>query len=196
MGQGDLFGMGDSIPKGLSYKTDLLDRAYETALIDALAALPLAPFEFHGWVGKRRVLSFGWKYDYDKEVAEPAPAIPSFLHAIRDKAAAFAGLEARALEQASVIEYREGAAIGWHRDKATFGTVVGISLGSSCRFMMRRKAGTKWERYEFLAEPRSAYVLRGPARTEWEHSIPGVEALRYSITFRERARTPARRPSS
>jgi hypothetical protein len=27
-------------------------------------------------------------------------------------------------------------------------------------------------------------LLRGPSRTEWEHSIPGVESLRYSITFR------------
>jgi alkylated DNA repair dioxygenase AlkB len=35
------------------------------------------------------------------------------------------------------------------------------------------------------AEPRSVYLLRGPSRTEWQHSIPGVEALRYSITFRE-----------
>jgi alkylated DNA repair dioxygenase AlkB len=188
MGQFELFGIGDSIPKGLSYKTDLIDRAYETALLDALRALPLEPFQFHGWVGKRRTVSFGWRYDYDKEAAEPAPAIPSFLHPIREKAAAFAGLSSSLLEQASVIEYGEGAAIGWHRDKATFGTVVGVSLHSSARFRMRRKAGTKWERYEFLAEPRSAYVLRGPARNEWEHSIPEVEALRYSITFRERAR--------
>jgi alkylated DNA repair dioxygenase AlkB len=35
------------------------------------------------------------------------------------------------------------------------------------------------------AEPRSAYLLSGPARTEWEHSIPRVDALRYSITSRD-----------
>ena len=187
-GQFDLFGIGDSIPKGLAYKTDLVDRPYETALLDALRSLPLAPFQFHGWVGKRRTLSFGWRYDYDKEAAEKADPIPSFLHPIRERAAAFAGLSSGALEQASVIEYGKGAAIGWHRDKATFGIVVGVSLLSSCSFKMRRKVGTKWERYEFIAEPRSAYVLRGPARNEWEHSIPEVEEERWSITFRERAR--------
>ena len=30
----------------------------------------------------------------------------------------------------------------------------------------------------------SAYLLSGPARSEWEHSIPPVDATRYSITFR------------
>ena len=31
---------------------------------------------------------------------------------------------------------------------------------------------------------RSVYVMRGPSRDEWEHSIPAVDELRYSITFR------------
>jgi alkylated DNA repair dioxygenase AlkB len=83
-----------------------------------------------------------------------------------------------------VTEYSPGAPIGWHRDKAMFGDVVGISLLSSCLFRMRRKAGDKWERYSRTLDPRSAYLMRGPSRTEWEHSIPPVDALRYSITFR------------
>ena len=53
-----------------------------------------------------------------------------------------------------------------------------------CRFRLRRKQGAKWERAVITAEPRSAYLLSGPARTEWEHSIPPVDGLRYSITFR------------
>jgi alkylated DNA repair dioxygenase AlkB len=32
--------------------------------------------------------------------------------------------------------------------------------------------------------PRSAYLLRGPARFDWEHSIPPLDRLRYSVTFR------------
>ena len=28
------------------------------------------------------------------------------------------------------------------------------------------------------------YLLRGQVRTDWEHSIPAVDAQRYSITFR------------
>jgi alkylated DNA repair dioxygenase AlkB len=88
------------------------------------------------------------------------------------------------LQQVLVTEYDAGAGIGWHRDKAVFGEVVGISLLSPCRFRLRRKAGTTWERVSLTAEPRSGYLLSGPSRTEWEHSIPEVDELRYSITFR------------
>jgi alkylated DNA repair dioxygenase AlkB len=61
--------------------------------------------------------------------------------------------------------------------------VVGISLLSSCTFRLRRKLETKWERVS-IVKPRSAYQLADVARTKWEHSIPDVEALCYSITFR------------
>jgi alkylated DNA repair dioxygenase AlkB len=82
------------------------------------------------------------------------------------------------------MEYGPGAAIGWHRDKSVFGQIVGVSLLSPCTFRLRRAVDTTWERVSLTAEPRSAYLLSGPAREEWEHSIPGVEQLRYSVTFR------------
>ena len=130
------------------------------------------------------MISYGWKYDFEAREVREAEAIPSWLLALREKAAEFAGITPDQLQQALVMEYDVGAAIGWHRDKAVFGDVIGVSLLSSCRFRLRRKAGTKWERASLKVDARSAYLLRGPARTEWEHSIPGVEALRYSITFR------------
>jgi alkylated DNA repair dioxygenase AlkB len=68
-----------------------------------------------------------------------------------------------------------------------FGDVVGISLLSPCRFRLRRKVGSRWQRASLTFEPGSAYLLRVPSRTEWEHSIPAVDALRYSITFRSLA---------
>jgi alkylated DNA repair dioxygenase AlkB len=83
-----------------------------------------------------------------------------------------------------ITEYTEDAAIGWHKDRSVFGDVVGISLLSPCTFRFRKKAGAKWERRSLIAEPRSVYLLRGPSRSEWEHSIPGVDSPRYSITFR------------
>ena len=84
-----------------------------------------------------------------------------------------------------VTEYAPGAGIGWHRDKVVFGEVVGVSLLSPCLFRQRRKVGErKWERANLVVEPRSAYLLSGPARTQWEHSIPPAEAPRYSVTFR------------
>jgi alkylated DNA repair dioxygenase AlkB len=35
-------------------------------------------------------------------------------------------------------------------------------------------------------QPRSIYLLRGPARWEWQHSVSATRSLRYSITFRTR----------
>src|ERR1051326_5280025 len=111
--------------------------------------------------------------------------MPDFLRDLRETAARFAELPAARLQHVLVIEYGEGAGIGWHRDKPVFGDVVGLSLLSPCVFRLRRKVGPRrWERVSLTAQPRSAYVLRGPSRTEWEHSIPPVDALRYSVTFR------------
>jgi alkylated DNA repair dioxygenase AlkB len=88
------------------------------------------------------------------------------------------------LRQALVTEYAPGAGIGWHRDKNVFNEIIGISLLASCVFRLRRSVGSSWERANVVVDARSAYLLSGPARTEWEHSIPAVDALRYSITFR------------
>jgi alkylated DNA repair dioxygenase AlkB len=146
--------------------------------------LPFRDFEFHGYTGRRRVVSFGWHYDFGARLLRKADDLPDFLLALRPAAAAFAGLEPAALQHVLVTEYGPGAAIGWHRDKAVFGEVVGISLLAACTFRLRRAVGERWERASLVAEPRSAYLLSGAARTEWEHSIPPVDALRYSITFR------------
>jgi alkylated DNA repair dioxygenase AlkB len=109
---------------------------------------------------------------------------PAFLLPLRERAARFANLEASDLQHVLLTEYAPGAGIGWHKDKPMFAEVVGISLGSPCAFRFRRKSGRTWERASVVAEPRSAYLLRGPSRTEWEHSIPALDRLRYSITFR------------
>jgi len=103
--------------------------------------------------------------------------IPTFLLTLRERAAAFAVLATRDLPHALITEYGPGAAIGWHRDKGVFGDVIGISLLAPCIFRLRRKADPTWERYSLNVEPRAAYLLRGASRTEWEHSIPAVDAL-------------------
>lgn len=173
-----------SPPEGFRYEEELLLPEEEARLVRHIERLPLKEFEFHGYTGKRRVLSFGWHYDFGSSSLDRADDIPEFLRPIRERAAAFAGLTAEAFPHVLVTEYTPGTPIGWHRDKAVFDDVVGVSLGSACRFRFRRKAGTAWERYTLELQPRSFYLLRGPARTNWEHSIPAVESLRYSITFR------------
>jgi len=171
-------------PEGLQYRPDFLLPGEEETLVERFASLPFKAFEFQGFVGKRRTVSFGWHYAFDGSGLHEAAPMPDFLIPVRNRAAAFAGTDGAALQHALVIEYAPGAGIGWHRDRPVFGDVVGISLLAPARIRFRRKAGEKWERASVTAEPGSAYLLTGPAREEWEHSIAPMEALRYSITFR------------
>jgi alkylated DNA repair dioxygenase AlkB len=180
----DLFGADPVLPDGFVYRPEVVSADEEQALIERIRELPLKEFEFHGYTGKRRVMSYGWKYDFSARAVQNVGDIPSWLLPLRHTAAEFAGITPEQLQQALVTEYDVGTPIGWHRDKAVFGEVIGISLLSSCRFRLRRKLGSTWERASLIVQPRSAYLLRGLSRTEWEHSIPPVEALRYSITFR------------
>ena len=91
---------------------------------------------------------------------------------------------AEGLQQILINEYALGAGIGWHRDKAMFEDVIAVSLASPSTLRLRRKDGADWERASQILRPRSAYLLRGPSRREWEHSVPPVSQLRYSVTFR------------
>ncbi|HEX8521941.1 MAG TPA: alpha-ketoglutarate-dependent dioxygenase AlkB [Tepidisphaeraceae bacterium] len=185
-GQLDLFGAKSdpSLPEGFKYQREVIGADEEAELVKHIEPLPFKDFEFQGYIGKRRVISFGWRYDFNERELQKVDDMPGFLLALREKAAAFAGLTSADLQHVLVTEYGPGAAIGWHKDKAVFDEVVGFSLLTPCRFRLRRKQGEKWERAEISAEPRSAYLLSGPARSEWEHSIPPMEKLRYSITFR------------
>ena len=183
--QADLFDRAASLPSGFSYQAGLIEPQCERALLAQLTRLPFHEFEFHGFQAKRRVVWFGWRYDFNggglRRTHEP---LPPFLISVRDRAAAYAQIKPWDLQQVLVTEYRPGAAIGWHKDRSDFGVVVGLSLLSPCRFRLRRKNKVKWERVNLTLPPRSIYVLRGASRSEWEHSIPAVSALRYSITFR------------
>jgi alkylated DNA repair dioxygenase AlkB len=174
----------DALPAGFKYRADVITLADERQLLRQVETLPFEEFHFHGFTGKRRVVSFGWRYNFDERELKRANDIPPFLDPLRRAAAAFAGLPAGAFQHVLVTEYRPGAAIGWHRDKAVFAEVVGVSLLATCRFRFRRQLAGKWQRAARDLAPRSIYLLSGPSRTEWEHSIPAVEALRYSITFR------------
>jgi alkylated DNA repair dioxygenase AlkB len=177
------------LPEGLEYRSGLVMPTEEAELIERFQTLDFKPFEFHGYFGNRRVVSFGWHYDFADRQVRQAQDLPEFLMPLRDHAAAFAGIDPAALEHALVTEYSPGAGIGWHRDRPVFDDVIGISLAAPCRFRLRRKQGTTWQRAALNLQPRSAYLLRGPVRHDWEHSIPPVEQLRYSVTFR--SKTPA-----
>jgi alkylated DNA repair dioxygenase AlkB len=144
----------------------------------------MQPFDFHGYLANRQVVSFGYRYDCDRgSVVEAAP-FPAFLIPLRRMVGAILDRPAEAFRQVLINEYQPGAGIGWHRDKAQFDEVVGVSLLAPCVLRFRRKVVETWDRASLTVEPRSVYLLSGPARTVWEHSIPARDRLRYSITLR------------
>lgn len=177
---------------GLFYQPELIDAEYEVALLSEVRRLPFRNFEFHGYLGKRQVVSYGWRYDYTGRGAlQEADAIPDFLLELRQLAASFAKLEPANLQQVLVTQYEPGAGIGWHRDKPVFEQVIGVSLLAPCVIRFRHRDSKEetgkrrvWRRVSVPVQNRSIYLLSGPARWEWEHSIAGVAETRYSVTFR------------
>ena len=52
-------------PEGLRYTADFVSPAIEQKLISGIRSLPLQPFQFGQFEGKRRVAMFGFRYDND-----------------------------------------------------------------------------------------------------------------------------------
>jgi alkylated DNA repair dioxygenase AlkB len=181
-----LFSPTTGAPEGLRYAAEFISPAIERELIGQVSGLPLKPFQFGAFEGKRRVASFGFRYDYTLRRMQGAGPIPGWLGPLIGMVEAFGGPSTR-VQQVLCTEYDAGVGIGWHRDKPPFDGIFGLSLGSPCKFRFRKPAGEKWQRYTLDAEPRSLYMMSGESRQLWEHSIPAVEAPRYSITFRTMA---------
>lgn len=188
--QPDLFaGSAPSAPAipGLAFAPDFLGPREETDLIARIDAAPLAPFRFRQWEGKRLTASYGWAYDFAAGRMNPAPALPDWLLPLRERAAAFAGLEPDAFVQALLIRYDPGAGIGWHKDRPVFEHVIGISLGEPAMMRFRRQKVRGFDRLGVPLPPRSIYHLSGEVRHDWEHSIALMERPRWSITLRSLA---------
>lgn len=172
------------LPDGFAYRPDLIGEDEERDLVARFQDLDFKPYEHLGYLGNRRVAGFGWRQDDNGRMVETGEAIPDFLRPLLDKVATFTGLARETFRHALVTEYAPGAGIGWHRDRPPTLAIAGVSLLSPCTFRLRRKAGDKWDRASIIAAPRSAYLMSGHARSDWQHSIPPVEAARYSVTFR------------
>jgi alkylated DNA repair dioxygenase AlkB len=178
----DLFGA--PVVDGLSQGHNIVSPAEEQTLIASIDAADLAPFHFHGFLGKRLTISYGWRYDYDDATFSRTDEIPEWLSPLRQRAARFACVDPAELVQALLIRYDPGAGIGWHRDRPVFDHVVGISLGAPTTMRFRRRRAGGFDRASAFLAPRSVYHLTGEARHEWEHSIASMEVTRWSITFR------------
>jgi DNA oxidative demethylase len=174
-------------PRGLRYVPEFLDADEEQRLLTEIERLRFEPVRMHGIEARRRVVHFGTRYQFDSRDVTPTLPIPDFLQPLYERAAAAAGFPRAAVPQALVTRYPPGAGIGWHRDAPPFGAViVGISLGTACemRFRMATAAGYDYDVYKQELEPRSLYLFSGAARFHWQHMIPAVQVLRYSVTFR------------
>jgi alkylated DNA repair dioxygenase AlkB len=191
------FAQPDQLPEGFLYRDGFLSEPQESELLRIFPALDFAAYDYHGYLAKRRVARYGVNYDINThELSGIARPIPDFLLTVRQRAAEFAGVSAESLVQAMVSEYSVGTPIGWHRDAPQFGTIIGISLGSACRMRLKpfgpTGSSSLGKVLSILLEPRSIYVMRGAARSRWQHSIPAVDHMRYSITFRTLRATASR----
>jgi alkylated DNA repair dioxygenase AlkB len=181
----DLFHTVSPVAPGFRYEADLVSEAAQIALVDEIKKLPLHAFDFHGFKANRRVISYGWRYDFTSARLVQIDPIPEWLFPLRETVARFARIGAEEFAHVLISEYAPGAGIGWHKDKAVFDKIAGVSLGASCPLRLRKAKGDgKWIRAQQELAPGSMYLLGGEARTEWEHSIAPVEALRYSLTWR------------
>jgi len=173
-------------PDGLLYQPRFLSADEENGLLDAIRELPLQAAAYKQWKAKRRIVSYGARYDFDRNELEPAGPVPAFLAPLRRRIAAETNLAEDALAYALVAEYSPGVQLGWHRDVPSFADVVGVSLLGPARMRFRPYPPTGRRRTTFALdlEPRSLYVLTGDARWRWQHAISPTKTLRYSITFR------------
>jgi alkylated DNA repair dioxygenase AlkB len=198
--QGELFPAATAfLPEGMVYQPEFLTPAEEAELIRVVEGMPVEEMRYRGFTARRRVLSFGGQYDFTANRLHSAAALPLSLEPLRHKVAAWLGVEAAAFTQVLVAEYREGTPLGWHRDVPEFEEVVGISLLNPAEMRLRpypprepKKAGV----IKLVVEPRSIYLLRGPARWQWQHSVSPTKSLRYSITFRTSSRGRGSRAGS
>ena len=184
--QRDFFPATDqAFAAGYAYEPEFLCAAEEERLIGEIARLPLAQAEYKGFLAKRRIVSYGGRYDFSARRLHTGEPIAPFLLPLRAKAAAWAGCSADDFTHALIAEYPPGSQLGWHRDVPEFELVVGVSLVGPCRMRFRRyPPHSRAKSIALELEPRSIYRLAGEVRWEWQHSVPPVPALRYSITFR------------
>lgn len=179
--------------QGFAYAPDFLSADDEALLLEHVRSLPLANAQYKEFRAKRRVASYGGRYDYDNNRLDAAAPIPEFLHPLRARVASWVQRPPEEFTHALIAEYAQGVQLGWHRDVPDFELVAGVSLQSDCRMRFRRyPPGPREKSIAIELARRSAYKMEGEARWGWQHSVPPVPELRYSITFRT-LRSPAAR---
>jgi alkylated DNA repair dioxygenase AlkB len=175
------------VPEGFHYHHDFLTIEEEEQLLRDIGAIELHPLIFQGFEAKRKVSSFGYDWSFDKRTLSRGKEIPPAFDFLIQKIADQIEIAKNAFAELLITEYPVGSVINWHRDAPPFDVIIGISLLSDCIFRLRpydKKKQTRNAIISFPVKQRSLYILKEAARTDWEHSIPAVKHLRYSITLR------------
>lgn len=186
-GQVDLFATAHQLPPDFIYRDEFITRDEEEALLQNIAVMPLQHASYRQWIAKRRIVSFGGRYDFTHHELHPAEPIPAFLHPLRDRMAGWVGIAPDGFGHATIAEYSPGTQLGWHRDVPDFEIVAGVSLQGMARMRFRPYPPVDgWTRSIMTLDlpPRSAYIIRNEARWKWQHAISPTKEMRYSITFR------------
>lgn len=175
------------LPNGLVYAPDFLSQAEEAGLVALIETLPLQAARYKEYRARRRVVSYGGSFDYDANRLLPSAPLIAPLQPLRQRVADWLGVEPGRLVHALVAEYSPRTPLGWHRDVPDFEDVVVVSLGGMATLRFRPYPPSRPKPADIVRlalAPRSIYLLRGPARWAWQHSVAPTEVLRWSVTFR------------
>jgi alkylated DNA repair dioxygenase AlkB len=182
-----LFSIEPTLPEGFTYTPDFISEAEEAALLDVISRINLHTFLFQGYEAKRKVASFGWDWSFEKQILSKGKDIPHEFSWLAERVSNKAGIAKNTIGELLVTEYPIDAVINWHRDAPPFELIAGISLKTDCIFRLRPHDKKKQGRGSIISFPvkkRSLYIMQGPAREQWEHSIQPVKDVRYSVTLR------------
>jgi alkylated DNA repair dioxygenase AlkB len=182
-----LFPVEPTFPEGFSYTPDFLSEDEEAELFNLIKNINLHNFNFQGFKANRKVASFGYDYSFDNGKLTKGKEIPATFDFLIEKVSKQVAIPPNEFAELLVTEYSPGTVINWHRDAPPFDLIAGISIIADCTFRLRPQDKAKQGRSSVISFPvkrRSLYIIQGPARTHWQHSITPVKETRYSITLR------------
>lgn len=192
--QSKLFDVSSQLPNGFIYRPDFVTPEEEEVLLAYIDNSDMHHGRFMVDTGperlivetKRKIIGYGWGYDFKHERFVPGPPLPRFLQPLARRIAKWLDISPKRMVEALINDYEPGSGIGWHRDREAFEHIVGISLAGWCRMRVRPldKIGDRAAIVAVELEPRSAYLMQGVSRWQWQHSVAPVPARRVSITFR------------
>jgi alkylated DNA repair dioxygenase AlkB len=182
-----LFPLEPHYPEGFSYTRHFISEDEELLLLEAIRQIPLHTFKFQGYEARRKVASFGYDWNFEKQALLKGQPTPADFNWLLQRLSAHLHIAEKQIAEILITEYPVGAVINWHRDAPPFDTIAGISLLSDALFKFRphnKATQTRRNIMTMSLERRSLYTLEGRARSDWQHSIAAVKKVRYSITMR------------